>query len=103
MQEFQMQNISNLAWSFATLHIGHNLLFQSLASAVLLKLSQFSGQALANSIWAFGTLGAPRCVHFESHMAPCLHPGIESGPLFHAIPGALSQTDAGAQAMANSV
>jgi len=28
---------------------------------------------------------------------------LESGPLFHAIAGALSQTDAGAQAMANSV
>lgn len=48
----QPQDVSNILWSFATVRIEHQTLFEALTSRTLETKQNFSGQALANVAWA---------------------------------------------------
>jgi hypothetical protein len=66
MKDFEPQNISNLAWSYASLGIPHSALFQSLGDVVLsADLKTFNSQDIANTVWAYAKLDIKHAGLFE--------------------------------------
>jgi len=57
LPQFVPQDISNIAWSFATLPIDHEPLLEAISAEALRKLADFETQDLCNTAWAFATLG----------------------------------------------
>eukprot|EP00401_Gymnodinium_catenatum_P048067 CAMPEP_0117613404 /NCGR_PEP_ID=MMETSP0784-20121206/83449_1 /TAXON_ID=39447 /ORGANISM="" /LENGTH=61 /DNA_ID=CAMNT_0005416993 /DNA_START=13 /DNA_END=195 /DNA_ORIENTATION=- len=60
MQEFTVQDLSNIAWAFATLSKEEMALFESVARMAVPKLGGFASQGLSNLAWAFATLAPDR-------------------------------------------
>jgi hypothetical protein len=56
MFEYEPQEISNIAWSFARLKIVDAPLLHSIASAALHRLYEFTSLNIANTAWAFSVL-----------------------------------------------
>lgn len=69
------REVSNIAWAFATARafatakITFPGLFDRLSSAVIERKQEFSPQDIANTLWAYATLGLVKSPLFEG-MAP---------------------------------
>ena len=57
LDQFNVQNIANTAWAFATVGQQDEQLFKALARLAERRLDQFNAQCLANTAWAFATAG----------------------------------------------
>ena len=57
MVDFNMQELANTAWAFATAGQKDVSLFAALAIAAQWRLGDFNPQELANTAWAFATAG----------------------------------------------
>ena len=55
LSEFNVQNVANPAWAFATKNYRDEKLFAGLAIAAERRLSEFNVK-VANTAWAFATL-----------------------------------------------
>ena len=53
---FKAQELSNIAWAFATLNIKDVALFTAISRAAVGKMGSFKAQELSNIAWAFATL-----------------------------------------------
>jgi RAP domain/FAST kinase-like protein, subdomain 1 len=84
--DFNPQNLSNTAWSFATVNHEAQLLFDAIAQVAPVRINEFSPQALSNTAWAFATL---------NHEAPLLLDSIAG-----AAPGRINEFSA--QSLANT-
>ena len=61
LEEFNAQDISNLAWAFATAGCSDPAILEvvsELPGYAVPKLQTFTSQGLANTVWALATLGA---------------------------------------------
>ena len=57
LDEFNAQNLANMAWAFRTADLSDELLFVTLARAQEWLLGKFSAQNLANTSWVFSKFG----------------------------------------------
>ena len=57
MGDSKSQELTNLAWAFATTSQSDVQLFRVLARAVVCWVDEFDVKSLANVAWAFGTAG----------------------------------------------
>ena len=57
MSAFNVQQLSNTAWAFATAGHKEASLFAALATAAERRMGVFNPQELANTAWAFATSG----------------------------------------------
>jgi len=57
IHEFNSQEIGNMAWAYATLKYRDDDFFDSLAKAATPLLPHFVAQNLANTLWAFASVG----------------------------------------------
>ena len=57
VSEFNVQDIANTAWAFATLDHWDDKLFAALAREAEMQVSKFNAQNIAKTAWAFATLG----------------------------------------------
>ena len=64
--DFNVQNLANTAWAFATLGQADVQLFMALAREAGRRVGDFNPQELANTAWAFATL---EHVHAQLFMA----------------------------------
>jgi len=55
VSDFNMQNLANTAWTFATASQMDTQLFAGLARAAERRVSDFNMQNLGNTAWAFAT------------------------------------------------
>ena len=55
MNDFNLQNIANTAWAFATAGQNDASLFAALATAAKPRMGELKLQVLANTAWAFAT------------------------------------------------
>ena len=53
--DFNVQELANTAWAFATANQPHAQLFVALARTAERRLGDFNVQDLANTAWAFAT------------------------------------------------
>ena len=56
IRNFKPQNLSNVAWAFATLGIPAPRLFEAVAAESEVQIRNFKPQDLSNMTWAFATL-----------------------------------------------
>jgi len=56
IHEFQVQEISNTSWSFATLGLQNPTLRDALSSAAIARITEFGLQDLSNTVWAMASL-----------------------------------------------
>ena len=56
LNDFQPQNLSNIAWALATVKHSDHRLFAALAREAGQHLHEFKAQALANTAWAFAAV-----------------------------------------------
>ena len=56
MEDFNAQDLANIAWAFATVGQADKQLFTALARAAEQCLGDFNAQELANTAWAFATV-----------------------------------------------
>lgn len=54
--EFDPQNLSNLAWSFAVFGFLDVPLMDAIAAEAIPKMQDYTTQELANTAWAYDTL-----------------------------------------------
>ena len=52
LDQFNSQNLANMAWAFATVGQQDEQLFKALAKMAERRLEQFNAQELANTAWA---------------------------------------------------
>ena len=57
MDVFNVQELANTAWAFATAGRNDALLYATLATAAERRMDNFNVQALANTAWAFAKAG----------------------------------------------
>ena len=57
MGEFDVQNLANMAWAFATVGQSDAVLFEALAKAAERLVGDFNAQHLGSTVWAFATAG----------------------------------------------
>ena len=73
-----VRNCSNLVWSFATLRIAHEELFETVAQQVQAWLiSNFDPQHLSNVLWAFAKLQRTSPQLFESAAEEIVKRGVD--------------------------
>ena len=56
VSKFNVQDLANMAWVYATMNLADKRLFTALARGAEWRLSQFNIQGLANTTWAFATV-----------------------------------------------
>ena len=56
MNEYNVQNIANIAWAFATVRQLDEKMFVALASASKLRMSEHNEQNVASTAWALATM-----------------------------------------------
>ena len=57
VSDFTAQNLTNMAWAFATVCQSDASLFGTLARSAAQHVRDFNALALANAAWAFATAG----------------------------------------------
>ena len=57
MGDFNVQNIANTAWAFATVGQSDAQLFKALAREAERRMGDFKPQSISNTAWAFATVG----------------------------------------------
>ena len=57
LDKFNLQELANMAWAFATVGQQDAQLFKALSRMVVQRLDKFKAQELANTAWAFATVG----------------------------------------------
>ena len=57
LDQFNTQELANMAWAFAKVGQQDEQLFKALANMAEWRLDQFNAQGLANTAWAFATVG----------------------------------------------
>ena len=57
LDKFKAQELTNMAWAFATVGQQDEKLFKLLARIAERRLGEFNEQGLANTAWAFATVG----------------------------------------------
>lgn len=73
-----LRNCSNLVWSFATLRIGHQHLFDTVAGQVQAWLiSNFDPQHLSNVLWSFAKLQTTNPELFERAADEIVKRGVD--------------------------
>ena len=87
-KQFEAQDFSNLVWSYATLGMSHDDLFEKVAKEIVsCNLDSFKSQALSNILWAYATLGKHHPILFAE-----IANHITRNPLVDFAPQELSQT-----------
>lgn len=76
--QFTSQNCSNLVWSFATMRINHEALFDSMAAQVQgWLLSNFDPQHLSNVLWSYAKLAVKNYSLFQSAADEIVKRGVD--------------------------
>ena len=57
MRDFNLQELANTAWAFATVGHKNERLFTALAAAAERRIKDFNSQEVVNTAWAFATVG----------------------------------------------
>ena len=65
MADFKAQNLTNMAWAFATANQLNALLFRGFSTVAERRVHEFDAQGLANSAWAFAAAGMFHAVLFR--------------------------------------
>jgi len=66
MSEFKPEDLSNIAWAFATARYAAPALFDAIGTEAARRVGEFNPQGLANTAWAFATAGHPAPAFFDA-------------------------------------
>mmetsp|Transcript_42091 Transcript_42091/g.136197 ORF Transcript_42091/g.136197 Transcript_42091/m.136197 type:complete len:530 (+) Transcript_42091:1528-3117(+) len=74
-EEFTVQNLSNIAWAFATLGVRDEPLFDAIAAAAIRPMCELGDRDIAAFAWSFAAISltnAPLIESISSSARPCL-------------------------------